>query len=428
MLKTLIAAALLLATASGLRAQTPTGSITGRVTDASNLSVPGATVTITSPNLQGTRTAVTSANGDYIFPSLPPGSYTITVELTGFATTKVTRDVGAGQPVQVEVTLRQAALSEVVTVTGRADAFTNTSQASTNIQQELLQALPTARTLLSAVNLSPAAHATGPNNAVTIGGAMSADNLFMLDGVQIQDNIRGTPFSLFIEDAIQETTVSTSGISAEYGRFTGGVVNTITRSGGDTFTGSLRDSMTNPAWSAQTPAGEDRPDTLNHIWEETLGGYILRDRLWFFHAGRWAKNYMTRQTVAVPAFTGNPSTAASPQISYSEGNDQKRFEGKLTASLAPSQLPTCLAATIGLASAGSLYGALSAGLRVRETLLPLLLLPVVAPVLLCGTQAFEAAMSQSSAEGWRWFGLLAIFALIYSCIGLFAFDSLLEDS
>jgi len=89
---------------------------------------------------------------------------------------------------------------------------------------------------------------------------------------------------------------------------------------------------------------------------------------------------------------------------------------------------TCLAATVGLASAGSLYGALSAGLRVRETLLPLLLLPVVAPVLLCGTQAFEAAMSQSSAEGWRWFGLLAIFALIYSCIGLFAFDSLLEDS
>ena len=89
---------------------------------------------------------------------------------------------------------------------------------------------------------------------------------------------------------------------------------------------------------------------------------------------------------------------------------------------------TCLAATVGLASAGSLYGALSAGLRVRETLLPLLLLPVVAPVLLCGTQAFEAAMSQSSGEGWRWFGLLAIFALIYSCIGLFAFDSLLEDS
>ena len=62
---------------------------------------------------------------------------------------------------------------------------------------------------------------------MTIPGAMSFENLFMLNGVQIQDNLRGTPFALFIEDAIQETTVSTSGISAEYGRFTGGVVNAI---------------------------------------------------------------------------------------------------------------------------------------------------------------------------------------------------------
>ena len=83
MFRTLIAAALLLATASSLHAQTPTGSITGRVTDGTNLPVPGVTVTITSPNLQGTRTSVTSANGDYIFPSLPPGPYTVTVEPGG---------------------------------------------------------------------------------------------------------------------------------------------------------------------------------------------------------------------------------------------------------------------------------------------------------------------------------------------------------
>ena len=322
MLKTLIAAALLLATASGLHAQTPTGSITGRVNDASNLSVPGATVTITSPNLQGTRTAVTSANGDYIFPSLPPGPYTITVELSGFATTKVTRDVGAGQPVQVEVTLRQAALSEVVTVTARADAFTNTSQASTNIQQELLQTLPTARTLLSAVNLSPAAHATGPNNAVTIGGAMSADNLFMLDGVQIQDNIRGTPFSLFIEDAIQETTVSTSGISAEYGRFTGGVVNAITRSGGDSFSGSLRTTFTNDDWRTTSPFDEPKVNDTVPTYEFTLGGPIVRRSTWFFGAGRFFDRTQANQT----GYTRLP---------FSFDNDQKRFEGKITQAFGP---------------------------------------------------------------------------------------------
>jgi heme exporter protein B len=89
---------------------------------------------------------------------------------------------------------------------------------------------------------------------------------------------------------------------------------------------------------------------------------------------------------------------------------------------------TCAAATTGLAAAGTLYGVLSAGLRVRDTLLPLLLFPVFAPVLIAATQAFAAAYEQSSGSGWKWFGLLATFALIYVAIGLFAFEPLLEES
>ena len=317
-----LAAAVLLAPTPDLHAQTPTGTITGRVNDPSDLAVPGATVTIASPNLQGTRSAVTSVNGDYIFPGLPPGSYTITVELSGFATTKQTRDVGAGQPVQLDVTLRPAAVSEVVTVTARTDAFTNTVQASTNIQQELLSTLPTARTILSAVNLSPAAHATGPNNAITIGGAMSADNLYMLDGVQIQDNIRGTPFSLFIEDAIQETTVSTSGISAEYGRFTGGVVNAITRSGGNTFSGSLRTTFTNDDWRTTSPFDEPKVDSTVPTYEFTVGGPIVRNRTWFFGAGRFFDQSQANET----GYT---------RSAYTFDNDEKRFEGKITQALGP---------------------------------------------------------------------------------------------
>lgn len=91
-------------------------------------------------------------------------------------------------------------------------------------------------------------------------------------------------------------------------------------------------------------------------------------------------------------------------------------------------LATCLAATAGLGAAGSLYGVLAAGLRVRDTLLPLLLLPVVAPVLIAATQAFAAAYQRASGTGWRWFGVLATFALIYLVIGLFAFEPLLEES
>lgn len=89
---------------------------------------------------------------------------------------------------------------------------------------------------------------------------------------------------------------------------------------------------------------------------------------------------------------------------------------------------TCLAATTGLAAVGSLYGVLSAGMRARDTLLPLLLLPVVAPVLIAATQAFAAAYGRSSGEGWRWFALLAVFALLYLVIGIFAFEPLLEES
>lgn len=89
---------------------------------------------------------------------------------------------------------------------------------------------------------------------------------------------------------------------------------------------------------------------------------------------------------------------------------------------------TTLAATVGLAAAGSVYGVLAAGLRVRETLLPILMLPVVSPVLIAGTEAFGDAYGAGSGDGWRWFGLLCAFGLLYLAIGIFAFEPLLEES
>ena len=89
---------------------------------------------------------------------------------------------------------------------------------------------------------------------------------------------------------------------------------------------------------------------------------------------------------------------------------------------------TCVAATVGLAATGTLYGALAAGARVRETLLPLLLLPVVAPILIGATRAFEAALEGAGTEGWPWWNLLAVFSVIYTAFGVVAFGTLLEDS
>ena len=95
---------------------------------------------------------------------------------------------------------------------------------------------------------------------------------------------------------------------------------------------------------------------------------------------------------------------------------------------APVLLVTCIAATAGLAAAGTVYGVLAAGLRVRETLLPLLILPVVAPVLLAATRAWESALDGVPAEAWPWVRLLAVFAVIYTAVGVAAFGTLLEET
>jgi heme exporter protein B len=89
---------------------------------------------------------------------------------------------------------------------------------------------------------------------------------------------------------------------------------------------------------------------------------------------------------------------------------------------------TCLLATVGIVAPGMIYGALASGVRIRETLLPLLFLPAVAPVMIGATRSFEAAINHSPSEGWRWCGLLGVFAVAYTALGLAVFEPLLEDS
>ena len=147
-----------------------------------------------------------------------------------------------------------AAVSETVNVVGRAaDVLTQTAQVATNFKQDLIATLPTNRDINAVLLLAPAVHPTGPSGAYSIAGAMSFESLFMVNGVNVNENIRGQAYDLYIEDAIQETTVATAGISAEYGRFGGGVVNVITKSGGNLFSGSFRDTLNNDKWRTLTP-------------------------------------------------------------------------------------------------------------------------------------------------------------------------------
>jgi outer membrane receptor protein involved in Fe transport len=309
-------------------AQSTTGTISGRVIDSQDRTVPGVTVTVESPSLQGVRTAITSENGDYIVTLLPPGAYTVTFELSGFQRQQRSVTLAPTQVLPVDVTMGPAAVSETVEVVGRsADVLTQTAQVATNFSQDLIATLPTTRDINATLLLAPAVHPTGPSGAFSIAGSMSFENLFMINGVSVNENIRGQAFNLYIEDAIQETTIATAGVSAEYGRFGGGVVNMITKSGGNQFTGSFRDSLNNDNWRALVPkrtgdpfANDTKLDKIVPTYEYTFGGPIARDRLWFFTAGRLQTQESTRQLVQT-------------NISYPFTQKSRRFEGNATYSL-----------------------------------------------------------------------------------------------
>ncbi|MEA2570299.1 MAG: hypothetical protein QOI24_2300 [Acidobacteriota bacterium] len=325
--------ALLIIIASSAVAQT-TAALTGVVTGRKGPRA-GVTVTITSPSLQGTRSTMTGENGAYSFAALPPGEYVVTFEQPGVTTATRNVTLRLSQLARADASLLEPYIFDGdLIVTAPRPSVLETPTVSTNLTLAQIERLPIQRNQLATAQFAPGVTANVLSNGqLQISGGPGYDNLVLVNGVTVTENTRGQMRPLYVEDGIQETTLLTGAISAEYGRFSGGVVSTITKSGGNELTASLRDSLSNPSWSAQTPALEARESSLSHVWEATLGGRLLRDRLWFFTAGRWAKNDTARQTVAVPPFA-NPASAAGTPISYTEGNDQKRYEVKLTGQLA----------------------------------------------------------------------------------------------
>jgi hypothetical protein len=343
------AAALLLLGGMQLLAQT-TASLTGTAASAGR-PLPGVTVTISSPSLQGSRSTVTGEGGAYLFPTLPPGHYRIVFELAGLAKLQMNAGLRLSQLTRVDAAMFAETTEAPIVVSAAVPSVLESPQVSTSLTLAQIERLPIQRNQLATAQFAPGVTGnTLSNGQLQISGGPGYDNLVLVNGVVVTENTRGQMRPMYVEDAIQETTLLTGAISAEYGRFSGGVVNTITKSGGNDLSGSLRDSLGSPRWSAQTPSGETRESTLNHVWEGTLGGFVMRDRLWFFTAGRWAKNDTARQTVGIPSFA-NPASPAFPGISYAEGNDQKRWETKLTAQLGAQQ--TLAASYFGIDTKGT---------------------------------------------------------------------------
>jgi len=317
----------------GLAQQGSFATLTGTVTTGGT-DLPGVRVSVKSPNLQGTRSTVSSVNGDYILPLLPAGEYTVSFELSGFQTHKQEIKLNAAQTTRLDASMKLATVAAEATVTASQETISQTQKVSTTLTAEMLDKLPIARTFQAAVLLSPGVNSNGPGSnanvaTITISGAQSYESLFLVNGVVVNENLRGQPLGLYIEDAVQETTTSTAAISAEYGRFSGGVVNVITKSGGNALSGSFRTSFANDAWSAVSPAQETRVQKVIPTYEATLGGPFLKDHLWFFGGFRY--NDRSDQ--------GGNQTVIT-KIPYVGGPTEERYEGKLTFSITPQHTLT----------------------------------------------------------------------------------------
>lgn len=321
---------LMLVSAGGVDGQgVQTGVLSGFVRGSDGLSLPGATVTASSPALQGVRTTVSDTNGAYILRGLPPGTYSITFEFPDMKPVTNSTIVPLGGTANLDATMSTVTAAETVTVVAETPSILTRPTGGLNLLQTEVDQLPMGRTPGDIAEMAPGLTNNTPNSGqVTISGAFAWDNVFLIDGVDVNDNLFGDSENVFIEEAVQETQVLTSGISAEYGRFSGGVVNIITKRGGNDFSGSFRMNFSNHAWVDETPferdAGNERESQLNKFYEGTFGGPIVRDKAWFFGAVRDTE---TRNETSLPE-TNAP---------FSQLNSSTRFELKGTVTPIPNQ-------------------------------------------------------------------------------------------
>ena len=193
-----------------------TGTVRGVVQDEQGLAVPGVTVTVTSPALQGPRADTSDATGGFVFPNLPPGPYTVTFELSGFATVTQNTNVPLGGIIQQNVTMRTAGAHRNGAGRGRvAGADCDARRRREHQARGDRGARHAAHACRGSRRCRPASTSNTPNGGqLVINGGFAFDNIFMVNGVDVNDNLFGIAQNLFIEDAIEETQVLTSGISA----------------------------------------------------------------------------------------------------------------------------------------------------------------------------------------------------------------------
>ncbi|HEV2385867.1 MAG TPA: TonB-dependent receptor [Candidatus Acidoferrales bacterium] len=282
-----------------------TGQIVGTVQDPSKAVVPNATVTVSNAATGLERTATTSSMGSYAISLLPPGSYTVTVTAAGFKTQSMANvAVAVASTAALNVTLQIGATSQTVTVQESGEMLQTQDAANgTTVNERTVPALPlTNRNYTQILALSPGVVGQVPNAAtlgknsvdVNVNGGRIMDNSYQMDGQDASNlQTQGTAgvvsvggISIPNPDSIQEFKVQTSLYDAAYGRGSGANVDVVTKAGTDQFHGDLFEFARNDVFNANdfflNRNGQHRPVLKQHQFGGTLGGPVVKDRLFFF--------------------------------------------------------------------------------------------------------------------------------------------------
>ena len=305
----LLAVTLLVAFAA---AQTPTGKIVGKVKDDQGAPLPGVSVEATSAKLVGKATAVTDETGTYRLFTLPSGTYTIAFALQGFQPVKREGVVlQLEQTITLDIAMKQSTLAEEITVVGKSPLIDvkSTTKGSTMTAEVFMQ-LPRNRSFDGLLSTVPGVQYEGNQGGLSVDGASGTENMWYIDGTNVNGIHVGLRNQGIVMEQLEEVKVTASGYNSEYGGSMGGVVNVISRSGGNEFHGDLFGYYNNNKLWMQGKArdylrldpyipspykaeyvndddlyfggGSNRDNYQRYEGVFNLGGYILKDRLWFF--------------------------------------------------------------------------------------------------------------------------------------------------
>ena len=333
-----LGAALLLGLAGAASAQTDvtTSRISGTVEDSAKAALPGVTVEVTNVETGLQKVTVTDADGFYRVLDLPTGTYKLTATLDGFATATAERvRLLVGSTPSVNFTLQSARVSETITVTAEASTveITNT-QIGTTIQTEQIKNLPSfGSDFKNLVLLTPETRTDSERGNLSISGQRGINTNVTIDGVDYNNAFFGgtagaaegrAPLSIS-EESIKEFSVITNGASVEFGRSGGGFVNVITKNGTNQLHGSAFDYNQPQSLISDFADGRKAADQKKNEFGGSLGGRIIKDKLFYFLSYDKQKQDVTvpiRSSVLDPdIFARYPALASPDNYVFSRNGD-----------------------------------------------------------------------------------------------------------